>query len=163
MLPWSEAAISLRQRAGFAGILALTDAALKESLQDWLPPLLVGRRRLSDMDRSALFGVLEGILGWDGKQAVDRLAPPDFVSPAGSHHAIDYAAEGGPRITLRVQALYGLAEHPCVGSNRIHSFCRSHRLQDDRSRPRVTSGVLGRKLERSGERNAWPLSPSSLA
>ncbi|QDC37907.1 ATP-dependent helicase HrpB [Sphingobium fuliginis] len=119
LLPWSDAARSLRMRAAFAGVEALSDSALMETLDEWLPPLLQGRRRLSDIDRSQLSGVLEGLIGWDGKQQVDRLAPPEFRSPAGSGHEIDYAAEGGPRVELRVQALFGLNEHPVVGSGRI--------------------------------------------
>ncbi len=119
LLPWSDAARSLRMRAAFAGVEALSDTALMETLDEWLPPLLQGRRRLSDIDRSQLSGVLEGLIGWDGKQQVDRLAPPEFRSPAGSGHEIDYAAEGGPRVELRVQALFGLNEHPVVGSGRI--------------------------------------------
>src|SRR3546814_16990005 len=67
-------------------------------------------------DPAALSAVLASLVGWDAKQQIDRLAPPDFVSPAGSHHAIDYRAEGGPRVELRVQALFGLSEHPCLGS-----------------------------------------------
>src|SRR3546814_14563265 len=70
-----------------------------------LPPLLAGKRRLSAVDPAALSAVLASLVGWDAKQQIDRLAPPDFVSPAGSHHAIDYSAEGGPRVELRVQAL----------------------------------------------------------
>ena len=119
LLPWSEAAQSLRMRADFAGIEALSDTALIDTLDDWLPPLLAGKRRLSDIDRSQLSGVLETLIGWDGKQQLDRLAPPDFRSPAGSNHAIDYAAEGGPRVELRVQALFGLSQHPTVGNQRI--------------------------------------------
>ena len=119
LLPWSEAARSLRMRAGFAGIAELSDEALLAALDDWLPSLLAGKRRLSDIDRAHLSAVLEGLIGWDGKQQLDRLAPPDFRSPAGSTHAIDYAAEGGPRVELRVQALYGLADHPTVGNQRI--------------------------------------------
>ena len=38
------------------------------------------------------------------------------VSPAGTHHAIDYAAEGGPTVEVRVQALFGLDIHPMIGS-----------------------------------------------
>ncbi len=119
LLPWSDNARSLRMRAVFAGREELSDAALLGSLDEWLPPLLAGKRRLSAVDPSALSGTLEGLIGWDAKQQIDRLAPPEFVSPAGSHHGIDYAAEGGPRVELRVQALFGLAEHPCVGSERI--------------------------------------------
>lgn len=119
LLPWSDAARSLRMRADFAGVEALSDVALMETLDEWLPPLLQGKRRLSDIDRSQLSGVLEGLIGWDGKQQIDRLAPPEFRSPAGSAHEIDYAAEGGPKVELRVQALFGLSEHPVVGSQRI--------------------------------------------
>src|SRR3546814_15673339 len=52
-------------------------------------------------------------------QAIDRLAPVRFNAPAGSSHAIDYGAEGGPRVELRVQALFGLAGHPTVGGGRV--------------------------------------------
>lgn len=119
LLPWSDNACSLRMRAAFAGRQELNDAVLLESLDDWLPPLLAGKRRLSAIDPLALSGVLEGLIGWDVKQQIDWIAPPEFLSPAGSRHLIDYAAEGGPRVELRVQALYGLAEHPCVGSDHI--------------------------------------------
>jgi len=63
--------------------------------------------------------MLENRLGWDGQRRLDRIAPRQFASPAGSHHDIDYAAEGGPRVELRVQALYGLADHPVVGEARV--------------------------------------------
>ena len=119
VLPWSEAAQSLRVRARFAGVEELSDDALLGNVEEWLPPLLAGKRKLSDIDRSALSGVLEGLIGWDGKQAIERLAPADFRSPAGSTHAIDYDAPGGPRVELRVQALFGLSEHPTVGGQRI--------------------------------------------
>ena len=47
------------------------------------------------------------------------MAPSHFTSPAGSTHVIDYAAEGGPRVELRVQALFGLGEHPVIGTARV--------------------------------------------
>jgi ATP-dependent helicase HrpB len=55
------------------------------------------------------------MLGWAGQQRLDQLAPHEFVSPAGSHHAIDYADPGGPSVELRVQALFGLDRHPGFG------------------------------------------------
>jgi ATP-dependent helicase HrpB len=33
--------------------------------------------------------------------------------------AIDYAAEGGPRAEVRVQELFGLADHPRVAGGRV--------------------------------------------
>jgi len=120
LLPWSEAARSLRRRAAFArqadpSIPDLSDDALLEELDDWLPPLLAGRRRLAEIDPSALSSALDTLLGWDARRAIDRLAPGHFTTPAGSTHPIDYEAEAGPTVTARVQAFFGLAEHPRAG------------------------------------------------
>ena len=124
LLPWSESAIALRRRAAFArnlepGIADLSEEALLARLDEWLPALVAGRSRLDDVDRGALAGTLDGLLGWEGRKAVDRLAPSHFESPAGSRHAIDYEAEAGPTVEVRAQALFGLAEHPNVGGGRV--------------------------------------------
>ena len=47
--------------------------------------------------------------------SLDRLAPARFETPAGSSHAIDSAAEAGPTVEVRVQALFGLDAHPTIG------------------------------------------------
>jgi ATP-dependent helicase HrpB len=171
LLPWSDAAQSLRMRAGFAGVEALSDAALLASLDEWLPPLLAGRRRLPDIDRSQLSGVLEGLIGWDGKQQLDRLAPPDFRSPAGSTHAIDYAAEGGPRVELRVQALFGLAAHPTVGSARIPLVLSltspaGRPIQTTRDLPGFWAGNwrdVAKEMRGRYPRHPWPDDPASAS
>jgi ATP-dependent helicase HrpB len=118
-LPWSDTANALRQRAAFAGFEALSDEALIASTEDWLLPLLDGVNRISDVSKSGLSNALENILGWDGKQRIDQVAPNTFTSPAGTTHSIDYAAEAGPTVELRVQALFGLDSHPLVGVERI--------------------------------------------
>ena len=119
LLPWSNAALSLRRRAGFAGIAELSDAALLASLDDWLPPLIEGKRRLAAIDSQALNAVLDMTLGWDGRKRLDALAPPHFLTPLGHEAAIDYDAPGGPEVELRVQALFGLAEHPTIGPDKL--------------------------------------------
>jgi ATP-dependent helicase HrpB len=117
-LPWSEAAHALRRRAAYAGI-PLDDAALIERLDEWLPPLVAGRRRLGAIPSAALTDALRDLIGWNSVRDLDRLAPPDFTTPAGSSHPIDYGAEAGPTVELRVQSLFGLSEHPAVGTERI--------------------------------------------
>jgi ATP-dependent helicase HrpB len=124
LLPWSEGARSLRRRAAFArahdgSLPDLSDTALLATLDDWLPLLLTGKRGLRELDPSALAGTLDALLGWEGRRSVDRLAPQDFETPAGSRHPIDYEAEAGPTVTVRVQALYGLAEHPAIAGGRV--------------------------------------------
>lgn len=119
-LPWSDAARSLRMRAAYAGEESVSDAALCESVTEWLSEVLpAGARRFSGINPAALSTMLENRLGWEGQKRVDRIAPRQFVTPVGSHHDIDYGAEGGPRVELRVQALYGVSEHPVVGEARV--------------------------------------------
>lgn len=171
LLPWSDAARSLRMRAGFAGVEALSDASLLATIDQWLAPLLAGKRRMSDIDRSQLSGVLEGIIGWDGKQQLDRLAPPAFQSPAGSSHEIDYAAEGGPRVELRVQALFGLAQHPVVGSARIPLVLSltspaGRPIQTTRDLPGFWAGswsAVAKEMRGRYPRHPWPDDPAGAA
>ncbi len=118
-LIWSEAATALRQRASFAGFDAISDATLIATLEEWLLPLLGGINRLRDISKPGLSNALDNILGWDGKQRIDQVAPISFNSPAGSTHSIDYTADAGPTVELRVQALFGLDIHPAVGIHRI--------------------------------------------
>jgi ATP-dependent helicase HrpB len=118
-LPWSASARALRERALFAGIAALGDDALAQSAEQWLLPLLGKVNRLRDVAPSALAQALDNVLGWDARSRIDQIAPASFKSPAGTEHDIDYAAEAGPTVELRVQALFGLDTHPLVGVERI--------------------------------------------
>jgi len=114
LLPLGDAARALIVRAGYAGLEALSEAALLDSLEEWLRPLLAGRRDLQ-IGAGKLHEAVAGRLDWNERQALDKLAPAEFRSPAGTSHAIDYGHEGGPCVELRVQALFGLDRHPCVG------------------------------------------------
>jgi ATP-dependent helicase HrpB len=118
MIDWPEAALSLRQRAHWAGLDSITDPALLDGLEAWLAPLIEGKRRLTQIAPTDLTHALEALLGWEDSQQLTRLAPAHFTSPAGTSHAIDYGAEAGPSVELRVQALFGLADHPCIGPDR---------------------------------------------
>ena len=113
LLPLGKASRALLTRARHAGISALSDEALLAGLENWLGPLL--GRRLDAIAPGALHEALLARMGWDERQTLDRLAPAEFVSPAGTHHAIDYADDGGPSVEVRVQALFGLDRHPGFG------------------------------------------------
>lgn len=116
MLPWSDRDARLRARAGFAAIDLLGDDALIATLDQWLAPLLDSKRKLTEIAPGALHDALSNLLDWEVRQQLDRLAPDAFVSPAGTSHPINYAADAGPMVELRVQALFGLARHPCIGA-----------------------------------------------
>lgn len=105
---------SLIARARHAGLAELSAEALEATADEWLAPLLSGRRDL-DIDRGRVAEALLARLDWDARQRLDRIAPREFISPAGTHHAIDYAQEGGPVVEVRVQAVFGLDRHPMIG------------------------------------------------
>lgn len=113
LVPFGKPSLSLLRRARFAGIEALSEQSLLADLETWLAPLL--GRRLDSVDKGALHEALRGRLTWGDQQLLDRLAPAEFRSPAGTSHAIDYEDEGGPSVEVRVQALFGLDRHPTFG------------------------------------------------
>ena len=65
-----------------------------------------------------LADALRGLIPWDLQRRLDELAPPRLTTPLGSA-GIDYGAEGGPRVEIRVQELFGVTTHPTVGGGRI--------------------------------------------
>ena len=172
LLPWSEAALGLRRRAGFArtvdaSIPDVSDEALVGALGEWLPLLVAGKRRLADVDSSQLSGVLDAMLGWEGKQKVERLAPSHFTTPAGSTHPIDYEAEAGPTVTARVQAFYGLGEHPKAGGQPLVLSLTSpagRPIQTTRDLPGFWKGSwadVAREMRGRYPRHPWPDDPAA--
>ncbi|MEO8723143.1 MAG: ATP-dependent helicase HrpB, partial [Sphingobium sp.] len=170
-LPWSDHARALRQRAGFAEVAELTDDALLADIALWLPPLLEAKRRLSEVDTSALTSVLDLRLGWEGRKRLDALTPDSFTTPAGSSHGIDYTAPGGPEVEVRVQALYGLAEHPCIGMARLPlrlslTSPAGRPIQTTSDLPGFWAGSWGdvaKEMRGRYPRHSWPDDPASAA
>lgn len=110
-LPEAEARALSRLRAaaahGFEGLPPLDDGALARALAERSGPV----RRLGEL---AVAGFAESLVPEPLRRALDRFAPAVFTTPAGTRHAVDYAAPGGPEVEVRVQALFGLAAHPQV-------------------------------------------------
>ena len=118
-LTWGAAAEALRARIGFLRAGGgdwpdLSDAALLETLDDWLVPLLPGLRSLAALKPDALDGGLRSLIAWDQQRRLDAAAPLRWTAPTGNAFTIDYTAESGPRVDVRVQEVFGLTEHPTV-------------------------------------------------
>jgi ATP-dependent helicase HrpB len=176
LLPWSGAAESLRRRAGFARrfepvVPDLSDEGLLATLDDWLPALVAGKTRLADIVAQTLSGTLEALLGWEGRKIVDRLAPSHFESPAGSRHPIDYAAEAGPTVEVRAQALFGLTEHPAVVGGQVPLVLAltspaGRPIQTTRDLPGFWRGgwaSVAKEMRGRYPRHSWPDDPASAA
>jgi ATP-dependent helicase HrpB len=140
---------------------------LLDTLDEWLAPLLSGKRRLDSIE--GLRGALDGLLGYPATREVDRLAPTHFTSPAGSTHAIDYAASGGPTVEVRAQALYGLGAHPAVAGGRVPLTLAitspAHRpIQTTRDLPAFWAGSwreVAKEMRGRYPRHPWPDDPAN--
>ena len=174
ILPWSDSAVALRRRAAFAvahdpAIPDLSDGALIERIEDWLPSLLNGKRRLDAIDAGALRNALDALLGYEASRAIDRFAPTHFHSPAGATHPIDYAATGGPTVEVRAQALYGLKDHPTVAGGRVPLTLAitspAHRpIQTTKDLPAFWAGSwreVAKEMRGRYPRHPWPDDPAS--
>ncbi|MXP27345.1 ATP-dependent helicase HrpB [Porphyrobacter algicida] len=106
---------NLLARARYAEIDALTPEKLRDTARFWLAPFLEGRRDIG-LPQGQIADALLNSLDWEQRKRMDNAAPKEFVSPAGTHHAIDYTGEDAPCVEVRVQALFGLDRHPKVGS-----------------------------------------------
>src|SRR5208337_592835 len=149
-LPWSKSLRQWRDRIMFLRRAEgeawpdLSDERLAED-PDWLAPFLFGKSRLDEIGADEFSEALHAMLPWELARRLDDEAPTHFVAPTGTAAPIDYEAEGGPAIALRVQELFGLAGHPSVAGGRIpltlHLLSPAHRpIQITRDLPNFWRG-----------------------
>jgi ATP-dependent helicase HrpB len=174
LLPWDKRSFQLRSRTAFAhrfdsSIAPLDDEMLLDRADEWLPPLIIGKRRLGDIAPAALSQALEGLLGYPATRDVDRLAPADFASPAGSLHAIDYLAPAGPTVEVRAQALFGLATHPTIAGGKVALVLAitspaGRPIQTTKDLPGFWAGTwrdVAKDMRGRYPKHAWPDDPAA--
>ncbi len=175
-LPWTKALAQWRDRVAFLRRAEpdlwpdLSDEALRAS-PDWLAPYLAGKTALADIGADDLSAALRAPLDYAQLQRLDREAPTHFTAPTGNAFAIDYEAEGGPAIRLRVQEVYGLTQHPALAGGRVgltlHLLSPAHRpIQITRDLPGFWRGswaAVRADLRGRYPRHVWPENPAEAA
>ncbi|KQU21414.1 ATP-dependent helicase [Methylobacterium sp. Leaf94] len=124
-LPWTPALTQWRARLQFLRTADpetwpdLSDAHLVSTIEAWLAPEIVGRTSLDAIGADDLARALQALLPWSLRARLDAEAPTHVEVPTGSRIALDYEAEGGPVLAVRVQELFGLERHPSIAGGRI--------------------------------------------
>jgi ATP-dependent helicase HrpB len=124
-LPWSKAAKQWRDRVMFLRRAEgeswpdLSDDALAARRDDWLLSALHDKTSLRDFSASDLSDAVMALLPWELRARLDREAPTHFEAPTGTMLAIDYEAEQGPTIAVRLQELFGLNTHPSIAKGKV--------------------------------------------
>jgi ATP-dependent helicase HrpB len=123
-LPWTKPLTQWRDRVTFLRKAEgdewpdLSDPALAANVH-WLVRAFADRTSVAQLTPDELQSVLTEILSWPLRRRLDTEAPTHFEAPTGTRAAIDYEAEAGPTISIRLQELFGLAQHPSIAGGRI--------------------------------------------
>ncbi len=175
-LPWTRALTQWRDRVMFLRKAEgdewpdLSDAGLAANV-DWLVPAVAGKTAVSYVSPDDLHAALTDLLPWPLRRRLETEAPTHFTAPTGTNAAIDYEAEAGPTISIRLQELFGLAQHPSIAGGRIplvlELLSPGHKpVQITRDLPGFWRGSYAAvRTEMRGRypRHPWPENPRDAA
>ena len=147
----------------------LSDDALASQRETWLVPALLDKTSLKAFSANDLFEALQTLLPWSLRARLDKEAPTHFEAPTGTQLAIDYEAEQGPTIAVRLQELFGLTSHPSIARGAIplvlELLSPAHRpVQVTRDLPgfwRGSYAAVRSDLRGRYPRHPWPEDPAS--
>ncbi|MEM8557319.1 MAG: ATP-dependent helicase HrpB [Bacteroidota bacterium] len=146
-LSWSKDARHLQSRLQFLHTHRpdawpdVSDAALLDTLPDWLGAHVYGLRRLADVRKLDLDAVLPTRLDWPQQQAIDRLAPSHLRVPSGSNIRLDYSDPEAPVLAVKLQEVFGWTETPRLLDGTIP--VTMHLLSPARRPVQVTQDLAG--------------------
>lgn len=174
-LPWSKPLKQWRDRVMFLRAASpnewpdFSDHALAESKAEWLVPALHDKTSLANFSASDFSDALMALLPWDLRARLEREAPTHFEAPTGTSLPIDYEAEQGPTIAVRLQELFGLTVHPSIAKGKIplvlELLSPAHRpVQVTRDLPgfwRGSYAAVRADLRGRYPRHPWPEDPAS--
>ncbi len=178
-LPWSKPAKQWRDRVMFLRKAEgdapqnpwpdLSDTALAAQREAWLVPVLYDKTSLKDFSAGDLSDALATLLPWELRARLEREAPTHFEAPTGTQLAIDYEAEQGPTIAVRLQELFGLNTHPSIAKGKIplvlELLSPAHRpVQVTRDLPgfwRGSYAAVRSDLRGRYPRHPWPEDPAT--
>lgn len=170
--PWRESAQRLRERLAFAHAHDaawpdVSDAALVSSCGEWLGPFLDGARTWGHLEQIDWHEALAGLVPWNQRAALDRLAPTHLDVPSGSRIALDYRDPMAPVLAVKLQEVFGWTATPLLFDGRVPVTL--HLLSPAQRPVQVTRDLAGfwkssyfevrKELRGRYPRHPWPDDP----
>lgn len=178
LLPWNPAArelqarlICLRRWQPQTAWPDFSDAALSDSLEEWLSPWLGKIVCLEQLARLDIPAILAARLDWRQRQQADDLAPTHLPVPSGSRVRLQYRPGDNPLLAVRLQEVFGLADTPRICAGQV---VVTMQLLSPAGRPvQVTSDLqnfwnttyreVKKELQGRYPRHHWPDDPWTAA
>lgn len=173
---WQTRVLSLRYWLPDEDWPDVSDAALSETLAEWLGPYLDGMSRRDHLARLDLSTILKSRLDWDRSRRLEEGAPTHLEVPSGSHLRLEYIPGESPALRVKLQEMFGLADTPRVAWGKIpvtlHLLSPAQRpiqvTQDlrgfwERTYPEVKKELKGRYPKHPWPEDPWTATPTRRA
>ena len=152
-----------------AGWPDVSDAALLQTLEEWLAPWIEGVTRREHLARVPLSAALQALLGSEQRRRLAEWAPAELSLPGGTRARVDYLDANAPLVAVRLQEVFGLAATPRLGARQVPV---TFRLLSPAQRPvQVTRDLAGfwrgsyaevrKQLRGRYPKHHWPEDPLS--
>ncbi|MEH3110197.1 MAG: ATP-dependent helicase HrpB [Agrobacterium cavarae] len=174
IVPFSKEAQQLRHRLGFlhrsvgAPWPDMSDAALIDRLDEWFVPFQHDAKTIHEINSGNIIDGLRSLVPHEELRQLGKLLPTHFEAPTGQKHSIHYEGEE-PTLTIRVQELFGLKDHPSVAGGKLPLLLEltspAHRpIQTTRDLPGFWAGSwkdVRADMRGRYPRHPWPEDPAS--
>ncbi|OBT17465.1 ATP-dependent helicase HrpB [Vibrio sp. UCD-FRSSP16_10] len=176
VLPWSKECIALRHRVNCAAQWLpemnwpdWTETGLLNSVDQWLLPYLEGIRSVKGLKSLKMMDILNSSLGWPLNQKIDTLLPKAIKVPSGSMKVLHYADDQPPKLSVKLQEMFGEPQSPTVAEGRVKVTLE---LLSPAQRPlQVTQDLAGfwndaykevqKEMKGRYPKHPWPDDPAS--
>ena len=175
MFDFSEEVANLQRRVALASEwrpeLELPDLSTENVLNNaelWLPPVLGNAWKAAELKKIDLSSALLGMLSWDQKQALERVAPSHISLPSGKRIKLEYRQGSEvPVLRIRLQECFGMLESPRIDEGRrpvlmellSPGFKPVQLTSDLHSFWTGTYSLVRKELRNRYPKHAWPENP----
>jgi ATP-dependent helicase HrpB len=146
-----------------------SDTALRQNIDQWLLPFLSGKTTWQAFVKLPFYQLLSQQMDYQQLKKLDSLLPESIVIPTGRKAGIDYNEDGKALLSLRMQELYGMQQHPTLLNGKLTITCE---LLSPAQRPlQTTDDLIGfwqgsykqiqKEMKGRYPRHFWPDDPAN--
>ncbi|MDU0352904.1 ATP-dependent helicase C-terminal domain-containing protein [Paraglaciecola aquimarina] len=96
-----------------------SEQGLLHSADLWLLPYLSDKTTWQQLSQCQFLQQLKSQLDYQQQQELDKLLPEKLLLPSGRHGRLIYTESNKVTLSVRMQEMYGMREHPVIGLGQI--------------------------------------------